>query len=81
MFLSILYAYAYPTSHGLRARGTAMPDFDARHLDDTEALARLAEILHPTKALRGQAKARGRRRVREGLADPAKPADKSDEAA
>ncbi|ACL55065.1 hypothetical protein [Methylobacterium nodulans] len=59
-----------------------MPDFDARHLDDAEALARLAEILHPTKALRAQAKARGRRREREGLVAAAKPADaKSDEAA
>ncbi|MGY2050310.1 hypothetical protein [Methylobacterium sp. JK268] len=58
-----------------------MSDFDARHLDDAEALARLAEILHPTKALQRQAKARGRRRAREGLVAQAKPADKSDEAA
>ncbi|MFE1602904.1 hypothetical protein [Methylobacterium sp. ID0610] len=57
-----------------------MPDFDARHLDDADALARLAEILHPTKTLRTQAKTRGRRRVREGLSD-IKPAPKSDEAA
>ncbi|RVU21063.1 hypothetical protein [Methylobacterium oryzihabitans] len=53
-----------------------MSDFDARNLDDVAALTRLAEILHPTPALRSQAKARGRRRLRAGIAslEPRPPA-------
>ncbi|MEH3145291.1 MAG: hypothetical protein PGN34_08065 [Methylobacterium frigidaeris] len=45
-----------------------MSDFDARNLDDAASLARLAELLHPTPAQRSQAKARGRRRLRAGIA-------------
>ncbi|MGX7705940.1 hypothetical protein [Methylobacterium sp. Gmos1] len=44
-----------------------MPDFESRNLDDAESLARLAELLHPTKAARTEAKARGRRRAAAGL--------------
>ncbi len=40
-----------------------MPDFESRNLDDAESLARLAELLHPTKVARTEAKARGRRRA------------------
>jgi hypothetical protein len=59
--------YAYPLSHVPRARGTIMPDFESRNLDDTESLARLAELLHPTKVARTEARARGRRRAAVGL--------------
>ncbi len=44
-----------------------MPDFESRNLDDAESLARLAELLHPTKAARTEAKARGRRRAAAGF--------------
>ncbi|KMO38386.1 hypothetical protein ACQVP2_19035 [Methylobacterium aquaticum] len=44
-----------------------MPDFEPRNLDDAESLARLAELLHPTKAARTEAKARGRRRAASGF--------------
>jgi hypothetical protein len=54
-----------------------MSDFDARHLDDPEGLAGLAELLHPTKAARSEAKARGRRRLREGFTGAAKAAAKT----
>jgi hypothetical protein len=33
-----------PDSHGPRARGIHMPDFESRNLDDAESLARLAEL-------------------------------------
>ncbi|GJD51029.1 hypothetical protein OPKNFCMD_3780 [Methylobacterium crusticola] len=51
-----------------------MSDFDARHLDDADGLARLAEILHPSKAARSDARSRGRRRCAGGFAVPVKPA-------
>lgn len=44
-----------------------MPDFESRNLDDAESLARLAELLHPTKSARSEAKARGRRRAAIGF--------------
>ncbi|AWN45570.1 hypothetical protein DK419_03900 [Methylobacterium terrae] len=44
-----------------------MPDFESRNLDDAESLARLAELLHPTKVARTEAKARGRRRAAAGF--------------
>lgn len=44
-----------------------MPDFESRNLDDAESLARLAELLHPTKVARSEAKARGRRRAAAGF--------------
>ncbi|MET7243122.1 hypothetical protein ABZT49_07115 [Methylobacterium sp. EM32] len=44
-----------------------MPDFESRNLDDAESLARLAELLHPSKAARTEAKARGRRRAAAGF--------------
>lgn len=44
-----------------------MPDFESRNLDDAESLARLAELLHPSKAARTEAKARGRRRAASGF--------------
>jgi hypothetical protein len=61
-------SFAYPIRHGLRARGPVMSDFDARHLDDAEGLARLAEVLNPTKAARAESRARGRRRAASGFA-------------
>ncbi|TGD97599.1 hypothetical protein [Methylobacterium nonmethylotrophicum] len=51
-----------------------MPDFESRNLDDAESLARLAELLHPTKAARTEAKARGRRRAAAGLVAAPAPA-------
>ncbi|MFH6785096.1 MULTISPECIES: hypothetical protein [Methylobacterium] len=51
-----------------------MPDFESRNLDDAESLARLAELLHPTKAARTEAKARGRRRAAAGLLPDQSPA-------
>lgn len=60
-----------------------MPDFESRNLDDAESLARLAELLHPTKIARTEAKARGRRRAAAGLhpvRSPITPADSVSEA-
>ncbi|KMO42944.1 hypothetical protein VQ03_09690 [Methylobacterium tarhaniae] len=51
-----------------------MPDFESRNLDDAESLARLAELLHPTKAARTEAKARGRRRAAAGFLPTQAPA-------
>lgn len=60
-----------------------MPDFESRNLDDTESLVRLAELLHPTKVARTEAKARGRRRAAADflpVRNPATPADSASEA-
>ncbi|KMO14770.1 hypothetical protein [Methylobacterium platani] len=51
-----------------------MPDFESRNLDDTEGLACLAELLHPTKAAQTEAKARGRRRAAAGFLPAKEPA-------
>ncbi|WP_279357340.1 hypothetical protein [Methylobacterium indicum] len=51
-----------------------MPDFESRNLDDAESLARLAELLHPTKSARAEAKDRGRRRAATGFLPAQSPA-------
>jgi hypothetical protein len=51
-----------------------MPDFESRNLDDAESLARLAELLHPTKVARAEARARGRRRAAAGFLPAQAPA-------